>query len=80
MIRPDYNADVDYHLKSEVSIVLCFQLYSTHCTAVQINSCLKRTSAIKGTTMKITNNFCYIMCYHQIDTFAVSTDEGGHKE
>jgi len=35
------------------------QLCSTHNTAVRINNCLKRTSAIKVANIKITNNFCY---------------------
>jgi len=33
------------------------QLCSTRYTAVQTNNCLKRTSAIKEATMKITNDF-----------------------
>jgi len=49
------------------------QLCSTHYVAVQINNCLKRTSAIKVATMKITDDFCYEWkpshAYHKIETF-----------
>jgi len=51
--RPSY---INFHLKSEVSITLCFQLCSTQpvtaCT-VQIKNCLKTTSAIQVAIMKI---------------------------
>jgi len=61
----------NYHLKSEVSIMLCCQLDSTHYTAVQINS--KSTSVIEVATMENTGDFCdakeAITCYHQINTF-----------
>jgi len=64
------------------------QLCSTHYTAVQINNCLKRTSAIKVATMKITDNFCYewkpSCAYHKIDTFCGEQRwmerKGGHHE
>ena len=49
--RPSY---INYHLKSELSITLRCQLFSTRYTAVRIKSCLKSTSAIKIATM--TNN------------------------
>ena len=42
----------DYHLKSEVSIMLHCQLCSTHYTALQIKNCLKSTSAVKVATIK----------------------------
>ena len=32
---------INYHLKSEVSIMLCCQLYSTRYTAIRIKNCLK---------------------------------------
>jgi len=35
---------------------LCFQLCSTHYTAVRINNCLKITSAIKVAPIKITDD------------------------
>jgi len=38
--------------ETEVSITLLCQLFSTHCTAVQIKNCLKSTSAIKVETIK----------------------------
>jgi len=44
------------YLLSEKKIFCC-QLCSTHYAAVQINNCIKRTSAIKVVTMKITDNF-----------------------
>jgi len=46
------------YLSSEKK-TLCCQLCSTCYTAVQIDNCLKRTSAIKVATMKITDDFCY---------------------
>ena len=42
---------INYHLKSEVSIMLRWRLCSTRYTAVQIKSCSKNTSAIKVATM-----------------------------
>jgi len=47
-----------YQLSSEKK-TLCCQLCSTHYIAVRINNCLKRTSAIKVATMKITDDFHY---------------------
>ena len=54
--RPSY---INYHLKSEISIVLRCQLCSTLYTAVRIKNCLKSTSAIKVPTMKNMDNFRY---------------------
>jgi len=56
-----------------------------HHTAVQINNCLKRTSAIKVATMKITDNFCHRwkpshMLPQKSTLFAVSKDEWDKKE
>ena len=50
---------INYHLKSEVSIILCCRLCSTHYIAVQIKNCLKSTSTIKVATMKNTDDFHY---------------------
>ena len=44
---------INYHLKSEVSITLHYQLCSTHYTTLQIKNCLKSTSTIKVATTKI---------------------------
>ena len=41
--------------ESEVSMTVLCQLYSPHCTAVQINSSLKGTSVIKMAVMKNTD-------------------------
>jgi len=58
-------------------------LCSTCYTAVQINNCLKRISAIKITTMKITNDFSYewkpSCAYHKIGTFHGEQRWMGHK-
>ena len=55
-VHPNY---INYHLKSEVSIMLCCWLRSTHYTAVRIKNCSKSTSVIKIVTMKNTDDFCY---------------------
>jgi len=47
-----------YHLKSEVAITFSLPVAFNRYTAVQINDCLKRTSAIKEATT-ITDNFHY---------------------
>ena len=79
--RPNY---INYCLKSEVSITLHCRLCSTCYTAVRIKNCLKSTSAIKITTMKNTDNFCYEgkpSCATAKSTpFAVSKDEWDRKE
>jgi len=53
-------------------------------TALPINNYLKRTSAIKVATMKITLNFCYkwkLPCaYQQIHTFHGEQDEWDTKK
>ena len=49
-VHPSY---INYCLKSEVSIMLCCRLCSTHYTTVRIKNCLKSTSAIKIATIKI---------------------------
>ena len=48
---------IKYHLKSEISIILRCQLWSTRYTALRIKNCLKSTSAIKVATMKNTDDF-----------------------
>jgi len=71
-----------YQLSSEKK-TLCCHLSSTHCTAVQINNCLKRTFAIKVSTMKIMDSFHYewkpSRAYHKIDTFCHEQRWMGHK-
>ena len=78
---PNY---INYHLKSEVSIMLRCQLCSTRYTAVRIKNCLKSTSAIIIATMKNMDDFCFkgkaITCYHQSTPFVVSKDEWDTKE
>jgi len=64
--------------------MLCCQLCSTRYKAVRINNCLKRTSAIKVATIKITDDFHYEWS-HQMPTtkstlFVVSKDEWDPKE
>ena len=44
-----------YHLKSEVSITLHYQLSSTRYTALRIKNCSKNTSTIKVATIKNTD-------------------------
>jgi len=55
-----------------------------HCIAVRINNCSKNTSAIKVTSKKNTNNFCYKKKQSHATTkltlFAVSNDEWDMKE
>ena len=50
---------LNYHLKSEASIMLRCQLCSTHYTAVRIKNCSKSTSAIIIAIMKNTDDFHY---------------------
>ena len=71
---------INYHLKSEVSIMLCCQLCSTNYIALRIKNCSKSTAAIKVGTMKNTDNFRYGGNYCQITLFAVSKDERDTKE
>ena len=78
-----YPSYINYRLKSEVSIMLCCRLCSTHYT-VRIENCSKSTSAIKTTTMKNTDDFRYKGKLSRAITkstlFAVSKDEWGTKE
>ena len=71
-------------MKSEVSITLRCQLCSTRYTAVRIKNCLKSTYANKNSHYEKYRRLPLqreaIMCYHQIDTFAVSKDEWDTKE
>ena len=80
-VRPSY---INYHLKSEVSVMLRCWLCSTHHTAVQIKSCLKTTSAIKIVTMKSMDNFHYEgkPSHATVESalFAVSKNEWDTKE
>ena len=75
---------INYHLKSEVSIMLHCQLCSTHYTALQIKNCLKSTSAIKVATMKNTDDFRYggkpSRATAKLTLFAVNKDEWDTKE
>ena len=48
---------INYHPKSEASIMLRCQLCSMHYAAVQIKNCLKNPSAIKIATIKNTDDF-----------------------
>jgi len=61
-----YHSYINYSLKGKVSIAFQFQLCSIRYTALLTNNCLKKNLAIKVATMKIMNDFHYIMCYHQI--------------
>ena len=75
----------NYHLKSEVSIMLRCRLCSTRYTAVRIKNCLKSFSAIKIATMTNTDYFRYAegKPSHAIAKsilFAVSKDEWDTKE
>ena len=67
---------INYHLKSEVSIMLRCQL----CSSI---TNLKSTSTIKEATMKNMDNFRYKGKSSRATTksipFAVSKDEWGHK-
>ena len=69
---------INYHLKSEVSIMLCCQLCSTHYTALQIKNCSKGTSAIKVGTMKNTSIMKGTTA--KSTHFTVSKDEWDTKE
>ena len=75
---------INYHLKSEVSIMLRCQLCSTRYTAVRINNCAKSTSAIKVATMKNTDDFHYerkpSRATAKWTLFVVSKDEWDTKE
>ena len=75
---------INYHLKSEVSIMLRCLLCSTRYTAVQINNCSKSTSAIKIFTMKNMDDFHYEGKPSRATTkstlFTVSKDEWDTKE
>ena len=72
-IKKCYAPLPNYLLKSKLSIMLHYQLFSTRYATIRIKNCLKSTSIIKVASMKSTDDFCYaeesIMCYHQIDTF-----------
>ena len=61
-----YPSYINYHLKSEVSIMLRCQLCSTRYTPVQINNCSKSTSAIKVATMKNMDDFRYEGSHHML--------------
>ena len=75
---------INYHLKSEVSITLRCQLFSTCYTAVRIKNCLKSTSAIKIATMTNTDDFRYegkpSCAITKSTLFTVSKDEWDAKE
>ena len=76
---------INYHLKSEVSIMLCCQLCSTHYTALRIKNCSKSTSAIKVTkSMKNTDDFHYegkpSHATAKLTSFAASKDKLDTKE
>jgi len=68
-----HTASKQWHHAPPERLVLWSWLCSTRYTAVQINYCLKRTSAIKVATMKITDDFCYELkpshAYRKINTF-----------
>ena len=80
-MRPSY---INYHLKSEASIMLCCLLCSICYTAVQIKNCLKSTSAIKIATMKSKDDFHYegkpSHATAKLTLFADSKDEWDTKE
>ena len=75
---------INYHLKSEVSIMLHCWLCSTRYTAVRIKNCLKSTSAIKIATMKNTDDFHnegkLSLATAKSTPFAISKDEWDTKE
>ena len=79
--RPNF---INYHLKSEVSITLRYQLCSTHYTAIRIKNCLKSAFAIKIATMKNTDNFHFerkpSCACAKLTPFPVSKDEWDTKE
>ena len=70
---------ISYHLKSEVSIVLCCQL-----CYFRIKNCSKSTSAIKVALMKNTDDFRYegkpSHALAKLTPFTVSKDEWDTKE
>jgi len=68
---------IDYQKK-----MLCYQLFSTHYTAVRINNYSKRTFAIKVATMKITDDYIEVItCLPQNrHFFVVNKDEWHTKE
>ena len=82
--RATHPNHINYRLKSEVSVTLCYRLCSTRYTAVRIKNCSKSTSAIKITTMKITDDFCFkgkpSRATAKSTPFAVSKDEWDTKE
>jgi len=72
-----YPSYINYCLKRRCSVANNVQPVVTG-TAVRIDNCLKRTSAIKIATMKIMDNFCYaIMCTTKSTLFVVSKDANG---
>ena len=75
---------INYHLKSEVSIMLRCRLCSTRYTAVQVKNCLKSTSIIKIAAMTNTDNFRYegkpSCAITKSTLFAVSKDKWDTKE
>ena len=75
---------INYHLKSEVSIMLHCQLCSTRYTASQIKNCPKSTSAIKVATMINTDDLHYKRKPShdtaKLMLFTVSKDEWDTKE
>ena len=75
---------INYHLKSEVSIMLHSRLCATRYTAVQIKNCSKSTSAIKIATMKNTDDFHYggkpSSAIAKLTLFAVNKDEWDTKK
>ena len=76
--------NINYRLKSEVTIMLHCRLCSTRYTAVRIKNCLKSTCAIKVAMMKITDDFHFEgkpSCACAKSTpFPVSKDEWDTKE
>ena len=79
--RPNF---INYHLKSEVPIMLRFRLCSTRYTATLIKNWLKDTSSIKIATMKNTDDFHFEGKPSRARTkstpFPVSKDEWDTKE
>ena len=74
----------NYHLNSEVSIMLYCQLCSTCYTTVRIKNCSKSSSAIKVATMKNTDYFHYegkpSHATAKLTPFTVSQDKSDTKE
>ena len=74
-------AAINYRMKSELSIMLRCQLCSTCYIALRIKNCLKRTSGIKVTTMKIQMISIRPSCATaKLTHFAVSKDDLDTKE